>query len=149
MENILSSKLFTTRRGTIIMGIVAAVLAGIVLLVYLNHYRNSVNGGGQPLSVLVAKSLIQKGTPGDVVSSSWLVAVRIFAYVQCRRCFVGRTLLAGLAWTRERRARFCSRITLSRSGSSIGVATTSPDTGCLLSVGGRPCEPKGHVVKFP
>ena len=69
MENILSSKLFTTRRGTIIMGIVAAVLAAIVLLVYLNHYRNSVNGGSQPLSVLVAKSLIQKGTPGDVVGS--------------------------------------------------------------------------------
>jgi Flp pilus assembly protein CpaB len=75
MENILSSKLFTTRRGTIIMGIVAAVLAGIVLLVYLNHYRNSVNGGGQPLSVLVAKSLIQKGTPGDVVGSSSLFQV--------------------------------------------------------------------------
>lgn len=70
MESIMSSKLFTTRRGTIILGVSAAVLAAIALLVYLNQYRNSVNSGTQPLQVLVAKSLIQKGTPGDVIAST-------------------------------------------------------------------------------
>ena len=72
MESIMSSKLFTTRRGTIILGVTAAALAAIALLVYLNHYRNSVNGGAEPISVLVAKSLIQKGTPGDVIGSTAL-----------------------------------------------------------------------------
>src|SRR5712691_5228106 len=57
------------------LGIVAAVLAAIALLVYLNHYRSSVNSGVQPMSVLVAKSLIQKGTPGDVVGSTKLFQV--------------------------------------------------------------------------
>jgi Flp pilus assembly protein CpaB len=75
VESILSSKVFATRRGTIMLGIGAAVLAAIALLVYLNHYRNSVNSGVQPMSVLVAKSLIQKGTPGDVVGSTKLFAV--------------------------------------------------------------------------
>jgi Flp pilus assembly protein CpaB len=75
VESILSSKLFTTRRGTIMLGVGAAVLAAIALLVYLNHYRNSVNGGAQPMSVLVAKSLIQKGTPGAVVGSTNLFQV--------------------------------------------------------------------------
>jgi Flp pilus assembly protein CpaB len=75
VESILSSKLFATRRGTIMLGIGAAVLAAIALLVYLNHYRNSVNSGVQPMSVLVAKSLIQKGTPGDVVGSTKLFQV--------------------------------------------------------------------------
>jgi pilus assembly protein CpaB len=75
VENIMSNKLFTTRRGTIVLGVVAAVLAAIVLLVYLNQYRNSVNGSGQVLQVLVAKSLIQKGTPGDVVGSTDLYTV--------------------------------------------------------------------------
>jgi len=75
VENILSNKLFTTRRGTITLGIVAAALAAIVLLVYLNQYRNSVNSGGQAVSVLVAKSLIQKGTPGAVVGSTGLYQV--------------------------------------------------------------------------
>jgi Flp pilus assembly protein CpaB len=75
VENIMSSKLLTTRRGTIILGVGAAVLAAIVLLVYLNQYRNSVDSGAQPVSVLVAKSLIQKGTPGNVVGSTKLFQV--------------------------------------------------------------------------
>src|SRR5206468_2412301 len=75
VENIMSSKLLTTRRGTIFLGVGAAVLAAIVLLVYLNQYRNSVDSGAQPVSVLVAKSLIQKGTPGDVVGSTELFQV--------------------------------------------------------------------------
>jgi len=75
VESILSSKLFATRRGTIMLGIGAAVLAAIALLVYLNNYRSSVNSGVQPISVLVAKSLIQKGTPGDVVGSTKLFQV--------------------------------------------------------------------------
>lgn len=75
MENIMSSKMLTTRRGTVFLGIGAAVLAAIVLLVYLNQYRNSVNGGTQAVSVLVAKSLIQKGTPGAVVGSTGLYTV--------------------------------------------------------------------------
>jgi Flp pilus assembly protein CpaB len=72
VESILSSNLLTTRRGTIILGVAAAVLAAIALLVYLNQYRNSVNSGAQPVSVLVAKSLIQKGTPGNIVGTTAL-----------------------------------------------------------------------------
>jgi len=75
VENIMSSKLLATRRGTVMLGIGAAVLAAIVLLVYLNQYRNSVDSGAQPVSVLVAKSLIQKGTPGSVVGSTSLYQV--------------------------------------------------------------------------
>ena len=52
MENIMSSKLFTTRQGTVLLGVIAAVIAAIALIVYLNHYRNSV---AQPdVQVLVA-----------------------------------------------------------------------------------------------
>ena len=65
----MSSKLFTTRQGTILLGVSAAVIAAIALIVYLNHYRN---GGTTTVSVLVANSLIQKGTSGDVVARSGL-----------------------------------------------------------------------------
>src|SRR3954454_1897819 len=71
----MSSKLLGTRRGTVILGVAAAALAAIVLLVYLNSYRNSVNSNAQPLSVLVAKSVIQKGTPGNVVGTTGLYEV--------------------------------------------------------------------------
>jgi Flp pilus assembly protein CpaB len=65
MENVMSSKLFTTRQGTVLLGVIAAVIAAIALLVYLNHYRSSVNK--PPVNVLVAQKVIQAGTPGDVI----------------------------------------------------------------------------------
>jgi len=75
VDTIMSSKLFTTRQGTILLGVAAAVLAAIALLVYLNQYRNSVNSKNQAISVLVAKSLIQKGTPGNVIGTTNLYQV--------------------------------------------------------------------------
>jgi pilus assembly protein CpaB len=68
VENITSSKLFKTRQGTVLLGVAAAVLAAILLLVYLNQYRNSVNDKSAPLQVLVAK----KGVSGETVASSGL-----------------------------------------------------------------------------
>jgi Flp pilus assembly protein CpaB len=60
-------KLLSTRGGTIALGGAAAVLAAFVLLLYLNQYRNSVAGDSEHVTVLVARSLIEKGMPGDVV----------------------------------------------------------------------------------
>ena len=68
MESITSSKLFTTRQGTVLLGVIAAVIAAIALLVYLNHYRNTVTQ--PPVQVLVAKKTIPKGTSGDVLAQS-------------------------------------------------------------------------------
>ena len=59
MENIMSSKLFTTRQGTVLLGVIAAVIAAIALIVYLNHYRNSVKSGG---ALAALKALKEKGT---------------------------------------------------------------------------------------
>jgi pilus assembly protein CpaB len=66
----IAQNMFTTRRGSLLVGAAAAVLAGIILLAYLHSYRNSVNSASAPVSVLVAKNLIQKGTPGDIIGTS-------------------------------------------------------------------------------
>ncbi len=68
MESITSSKLFTTRQGTVLLGVIAAVVAAIALLVYLNHYRNSVHTGD--IRVLVASKVIPAGTPGEVIRTN-------------------------------------------------------------------------------
>jgi Flp pilus assembly protein CpaB len=65
----MSSKLFTTRQGTILLGVIAAVIATIALIVYLNQYRNSVNKS-TVVSVLVAKQYIGSGTSGEVIGVS-------------------------------------------------------------------------------
>jgi Flp pilus assembly protein CpaB len=70
VENITSSKLFTTRQGTVLLGVIAAIIAAIALIVYLNNYRNSVKNGGAAIQVLVAQKLIQKGTSGEVLRTN-------------------------------------------------------------------------------
>jgi Flp pilus assembly protein CpaB len=71
----LAQNLFGSRRSSVIVGAAAAALAGIVLIVYLQHYRSSISAGGAAATVLVAKSGIQKGTPGDIVASRGLFQV--------------------------------------------------------------------------
>jgi Flp pilus assembly protein CpaB len=62
-----AQKLLSTRGGTVALGGVAALLAAFVLLLYLNQYRSSVTADSEPVNVLVARTLIEKGMPGDVV----------------------------------------------------------------------------------
>jgi Flp pilus assembly protein CpaB len=66
----IAQNLFTTRRGSLLIGAAAAIVAGVILLVYLHAYRNSINSSSANVSVLVAKNLIPKGTPGDLIGSS-------------------------------------------------------------------------------
>src|SRR6266568_2799944 len=66
----IAQNLFTTRRGSILVGVGAAVLAAIIVFVYLHNYRNSLNSAAAPASVLVAKNLIQKGTPGNIIGQT-------------------------------------------------------------------------------
>lgn len=63
----LAQKLLSTRGGTVALGGVAALMAAFVLLLYLNSYRSSVTADSEPVTVLVARTLIEKGMPGDVV----------------------------------------------------------------------------------
>jgi len=55
-----------------ILGGAAAVIAAVVLIVYLQNYRDSVAAEDEPIAVLVAKSLIPEGTAGDVIGSTEL-----------------------------------------------------------------------------
>jgi Flp pilus assembly protein CpaB len=72
VENIAPTRLLKSRQGSIAVGIGALVLAAILLLVYLNHYRNSVKSSGAPVTVLVAKSYVPKGTPFDTLARGGL-----------------------------------------------------------------------------
>ena len=64
-------RLVATRQGTLAVAGLVAVVAGVFLLVFLSNYRRSV-GDSSPETVLVAKSLIEKGSSGDVIITSGL-----------------------------------------------------------------------------
>jgi Flp pilus assembly protein CpaB len=62
--------LISTRRGAVLVSAIAAILAGILIVAYVQKYRNSVNSEGAPVTVLVAKQAIAKGTAGTVIATT-------------------------------------------------------------------------------
>jgi Flp pilus assembly protein CpaB len=78
----LAQRLLSTRGGTFAVAGGAALIAGLILLLYLNRYRDSVRESGEVLPVLVAGSLIEKGTPGNTVGSQELFQVKEIAKSQ-------------------------------------------------------------------
>jgi pilus assembly protein CpaB len=71
-----AQRVLSTRGGTIAVSILAAVLAAVILVAYLHRYRASVSSAGNPVTVLVAKGVIEKGTSGEVVATQELYQQR-------------------------------------------------------------------------
>jgi Flp pilus assembly protein CpaB len=69
-------RLFATRKGAVAVGLAAAAVALVLLLVYVKQYRHNVSVTTQTAQVLVARSLIQKGTPGNTVGTKHLYELR-------------------------------------------------------------------------
>jgi Flp pilus assembly protein CpaB len=80
----LTQKLVSSRRGSLYVSIAAAVLAGIVILAYLNGYRNNLKAGGTPVTVLVARHTIDKGTAGAVIATKDLYTATTIRESQLR-----------------------------------------------------------------
>jgi Flp pilus assembly protein CpaB len=77
MSNTLTGKVsgrMSSRGWAIALGIGAVVLAAILLVVYLDRYRDRVGSENAPTPVLVAKQLIPAGTPGTLVASQSMYA---------------------------------------------------------------------------
>jgi Flp pilus assembly protein CpaB len=72
MYNSMTGRLATSRGGAVLLGILAALIAAILLTVYITHYRSSVKGDAAPASVLEAKRLIPAGTTGAEIGSKQL-----------------------------------------------------------------------------
>lgn len=97
-----AQRLLATRRGSTIIGIAAALLAGILLLVYISQYRDSVKSSNSTVQVIVARSLIQKGTPGDVIGTQKLYQSTSIAKDQVRNgAFIDASSLRGKVATTD------------------------------------------------
>ena len=74
-----SKKFLTTKRGTLLVGVGAALLAAVLLLVYVGRYRTSIESTAAPTPVLVAGAYIQKGTSATVLARENLLKPRTVA----------------------------------------------------------------------
>jgi len=61
-----------TRRGSLLVAAITAILAAVTLAAYLSNYKKDVRGGTLPTQVLIADRLIPKGTSGDAVAAGRL-----------------------------------------------------------------------------
>jgi Flp pilus assembly protein CpaB len=67
----------SSRKGTLALGAMAALIAAALLLVYIAQYRNDVNSSSSTATVLVANRLIPQNSSGDVVASEkWFTIVQ-------------------------------------------------------------------------
>jgi pilus assembly protein CpaB len=65
-------RVVSTRSGMAATAVFVAVLAGVVLLLFMSRYRETVKDSAAPGTVLVAKDLIEKGSSGDVIAGKGL-----------------------------------------------------------------------------
>jgi len=61
--------LLSTRRGIIAVAAAAAVVGGAILVLFLSAYRDSLTGGDGTENVLVARVLIEDGSPADAIAA--------------------------------------------------------------------------------
>lgn len=98
----LATKMLSTKRGTLFVAAIAALLAGALILIYLNGYRNSVKSGGAPVRVLIARENIAKGTSGNVIASKHLFSTTTMRESQLREgAFSDPTSLTGKVTTSD------------------------------------------------
>jgi len=62
-------QLLSTRRGIVTVAAGAAVLGGAILILFLSAYRDSLTGADGTQKVLVARVLIEPGSPSDALAS--------------------------------------------------------------------------------
>jgi Flp pilus assembly protein CpaB len=79
VQNVLKGrKLSASRGGTLTLGIIAAVVAAILLVVYIHNVRSSAKSDVAPAPVVVANALIPKGTSGTVIASKHLYTTKAY-----------------------------------------------------------------------
>lgn len=80
----LAHKLVSTRKGTLLVAMMAALLAAASIIFYLNSYRSSLQAQGALVTVLVAGDTIPKGTSGNVLASKGLYTATTMRESQLR-----------------------------------------------------------------
>jgi Flp pilus assembly protein CpaB len=98
----LAHRLVSTRRGTLLVALLAALLAGVSIVAYLNRYRASLESQGALVTVLVARETIPKGTSGTVLAQKALYTATTMRESQLREGAISDpSSLQGTVATRE------------------------------------------------
>jgi Flp pilus assembly protein CpaB len=62
-------KLLSSRQGTVLVALGAGLVAVVALLTFVNRYKDSLDQRADPVTVLVARGELPKGSSGDGIAS--------------------------------------------------------------------------------
>jgi pilus assembly protein CpaB len=65
-------RILSTREGTLAFAVLAALLAAGALMVFVGSYKSSLDASAEPVTVLVAKDPLPKGSSGDLIAQKSL-----------------------------------------------------------------------------
>jgi Flp pilus assembly protein CpaB len=65
--------LLSTRGGAVAVAAGAAILAGVLLFVFVQRYKDNASSSAAPTTVFVARSLIPQGSSADLIASQQLI----------------------------------------------------------------------------
>jgi pilus assembly protein CpaB len=68
----IARKILSTREGTLAFAVLAALLAAGALMVFIGGYKRSLATNAEPVTVLVAKDPLPKGSSGDLIAQKGL-----------------------------------------------------------------------------
>ena len=95
-------KILSTREGTLGFAVVAGFLSVVVVLVFMRGYKRTLNEGAQPVTVLVAKGPLPKGSSGDLIAKKGLFQATAFKREQIREgAFTDPASLRGMVAVHE------------------------------------------------
>src|SRR3954454_8640721 len=77
-------KLLSSRQGTLGLAVLAGLLALGALLAFMSGYKHNVNKDAQPVTVLVAKQELPKGSSGDLIAKKGLYQATAFKLDQVK-----------------------------------------------------------------
>lgn len=63
----------STKEGSMTLAVGAAIIAGLLILVFVKAYKDNVNGDNASESVFVARALIPKGSSASIIASQQLL----------------------------------------------------------------------------
>jgi Flp pilus assembly protein CpaB len=65
-------RMLSTRQGTLGLAVITGLLAVAALLAFMRGYKRNLDEGAQPVTVLVAKGTLPKGSSGDLIAKKGL-----------------------------------------------------------------------------
>lgn len=92
----------STRRGTVVVATLCALIAGGIIVYALKKYRSTVNAKGVPETVFVVSRAIPKNTPGEVIAAGNMFGVKQYPAKQVAAGAISdASLLHGKVTVRE------------------------------------------------